>query len=505
MTRARVPFIVVVATLLVGAFLVERNHDRDTLPEPELDLSRAAPLSAPSDVLGSTWYCAAGSAVDDGPADHTVVLANPTAGDRVAELTAFPGTAAPVTFEATIPAFSIERVRVRDIVTAPAAAVMVEAPGGSIAVTHELIGPTGRDSGPCSSTSSDVWHFAWGDTSRDARSLIVLFNPFPGDAVVDFRFATIDGTRLPQRLTGVVVPGQSVIVTDIGAEITRRDQVSTTLVARSGRVIAERLQTFDDTEEMLEGSDSRRALTVDLGSPVPLETWVHPSARFTEGLIERIVVYNPGTATAEVDVEVLMADPSRGAIEPFELSVRPGSYESITLSDEARVIELLDDGGFDATLIVRSLNDVGVVAERVTLVPTTAEAPGMSASAGTPLVGRSLVVVDPRPSGADAAVLTVMNLDSAALVTGSVTVLSRGVERPLGGYESFEIGPGGRVAIDLVDQISGSGTSVLVVESSGPVAVTVVARSSGPSDRFEIPAILQAGDAVLPPGFLATG
>src|SRR5690606_19871749 len=122
-----------------------------------------------------------------------------------------------------VPARSVERIDLVDLAEGSAVAALVEVDGGAVVVTHHVVGPLGRDSGPCSSVSSDVWHFAWGDTSRGSASLIALFNPFPGDAVVDFSFVTSDGVREPQALTGMVVPAGSVIVADVGAEVRRRE------------------------------------------------------------------------------------------------------------------------------------------------------------------------------------------------------------------------------------------------------------------------------------------
>jgi hypothetical protein len=503
-TRARVPFVLLVVAVLVGAFVVELDRPPEEPAPPAVDAWRAAPLVGDDDVLNSAWYCAAGSTDPDGPADHTVVIANPGDAPRTLELTAFPGTGDPVGIDISVPAASVERVRLADLVEAPAVAALVEVAGGGVVVTHELVGPLGRDSGPCASTSSTSWHFAWGDTSRDARSLVALFNPFPGDAVADFRFVTIDGPRAPQALTGVVVPGLSVVVVDVGEEIARRDHVSTTVTSRTGRIVAERLQVFDDAEEMLEGADPRRGLTVDLGSPVPMETWILPAVRLVEGLDERVVVYNPGNATAEVDIEVLPAEPGL-AVEPFELTLGPSSYEVLDLSDQARLDEVLDAGAMEATVVVRSLNDVPVVAERVTTVPTTAEGAGLAASAGIPLTGRHLVVVDPRPVDADAASLMLWNPDGSELVTGTITVVARGVRRPLDVQGSFELAPSGRLTVDLVERVSGAGTSMLVIEASRPIAAATVARTSGPADRLASAAIARAGDAQAPPSLLGSG
>jgi hypothetical protein len=507
-TRARLPLVVVLVVLLVGALAIERDHEVASGVSAEPELIRAAPTAASPDVLGSTWYCAAGSAGGDDGADHTVLIANPGTETRQARITAFPGQADPVEVDLDVAADVVERVRVGDLVDDPAS-VMVEVDGGEVAVSHELTGPTGTDTGSCASSASDLWHFAWGDTSRDARALYAVFNPFPGDAVVDFGFVTIDGARQPQALAGIVVPAQSVVVVDAAAEVARRDQVSATVTARSGRVVVERIQTFDDDEEMLEGFEPRRGLTVDLGVPMPMESWVHPSVRLVEGLSDRVVVYNPGSATAEVDIEVLVGGQAQGGIEPFELTVPPNRYEMLDLSDQPRLAELfLDEAvdAIDATVVVRSLNGVPVVAERVTVVPTAAQGPGVVASTGTPVVGRRQIVVDPRPDGSEAAALVLFNPDPERLVTGAISIRSRGTARSLDGYAEFELGPGGRLSVDdIVDRVSGEGNSMLVIESTHPIAVGTTARRSDPADRLSGVAIGRGDDVVLPPAVFGGG
>lgn len=497
MSRTRVPVIVLLLGLLVAAVVVERDRDTTVAAEPD-DLRRVAPLAADDTVLGDTWYCAAGSSDDEGPADHTVVVSNPTDAPRSVILTAFPGRADTVVSELVVDADTVERVTVADLVEAPAVAVMVEVDGGGVVVHHELQGASGHDTSVCASTSSDEWHFAWGDTSRDARSLVALFNPFPGDSVVDIQVVSVEGVRRPGGLTGLVVPGRSVVMADIGAEVTRRDQVSATVQARSGRIIAERIQVFDDTEEMLDGAEPRRALAVDLGAPAPAETWAFPGVRFTEGLDERVIVYNPGDGTAEVDVEVLVPGSTAGGVEPFALTVRPDGYEVVELSQQSRILDITEEGPVSATLVVRSLNGAPVVAERVTTVPTSAEGSGISASSGSAVIGTELVVVDPLPSGAEASSLVLVNLDGDSLVSGTVSLHARGVRRTLDGYERFEVGPAGRVSIDLTGPVSAAGASVLVVEASGPVAAEVVTRRD--DDRATWPGTVRSSAATLVPG-----
>src|SRR3546814_2893772 len=101
-------------------------------------------------------------------------------------------------------------------------------------------------------------------------------NPFPDDATLDITFATDDQIRETGRFQGFVVPGRSVVgayVEDLGY----RDQVSTQIEVRSGRLVVDRIQMFEGTDD-----DARRGITLGLGAPVPALEWVFPDGEHTE-------------------------------------------------------------------------------------------------------------------------------------------------------------------------------------------------------------------------------
>ena len=415
------------AALLATAVFVDDERDAALggASAPER-VAALMPMSAPADARASTWYCAAGTAVEDGMADHTVTMLNPTDDSLVATVTVFAGDMVggsdpatphqpPTSREVDLPAGEEVALRLAEMVEAPLAAALVEVRGGDVSVEHHVAGPHGADSAPCPTLAAPTWHLAWGATTRDARDVVVLFNPFPSSATVDAVFATEEGGREPVRLQGLPVPAGSVVGVDLGDDVTRSEQVSATFEARSGNVVVEHLQEYDGSLEV-------RGLSLTPAVSSTGETWVFadggasgaapvtpPPDAEVEGdedasaedgdgdeepdddtddaddaaaeddepaddepaddeeiTTERIVLYNPGDERAEVDVQVMPAadeeaDDAGPAPQPFGLSLGPGRYEVLDLGAEERI-----PAGVPHTTVVRSTNGVGVVAQRVT-------------------------------------------------------------------------------------------------------------------------------------------
>jgi len=531
--------VLVVLGALVAAAVVDRRPG-PAAPAPPDDLARVAPSGASADALGSTWYCAAGSSDPDGPVGHTVVVVNPTDREVQGTLTAYPGSAEPVPRPLTVPAGSTLRVELADLVVAPAVAALVEMEAGEVVVAHELAGPAGADAGPCASHPSTTWYLAWGDTSRDARLLIALFNPFPDDAVLDLAFTTPEGTRTPRAFEGLVVPGGSVIVADVGAEVTRRPQVATTIVARRGRVVAERIQVFDEPDALplapipevpgadesdtgedpdedggdaaddapaddeLPDGEGRRGLAVDLAVPTPQETWVLPATRVTADRQERIIIHNPDSRSAEVDVELLPVDAAEiGGIEPFELTVRAGETAVLDLGAEARVLDAALDRPLVATAVVRSLNGVGVVVERVTYVAPESDGPGSAASTGSALEARSWVLAPGAPTSGAASRLTLVNPSADTIVIVRLELLGPAGRRPLPGQGEVELDPAAQVELDLgtLVDVADLAQGAVLVSADAVVIVEAVGRSTDPADRVAGPAIPLADGLARPTAF----
>jgi Family of unknown function (DUF5719) len=489
----RLPFIVLLVAAIGAAVWQARTDDDGGTAAADAVDADAGPASgmpavADADALASTWYCAAGTGDAGGMADHSVTVFNPGDSSVGVAVTVYGGVLAsssPTTAEAApappaapppgargfvLPGHDRVELRLGDLVPAPLVAALVEASGGPVAVEHRVTGPHGVDVGPCASATAPVWHLAAGATTRDARDVVVLFNPFPTDAIVDITFDTDAGSREPVRFQGFPVAAGTVVGVDIGDDVAREAQVSATLRTRTGRVVAERLQEFD-------GSLGPEGLAVALGVPEASTAWAFPDGVVDDRRTERIVVYNPGDERAEVEVHVLpTSDEPEPAPQPFRLSIRAGTFAAVDFGAEDRVVP----GVVHATL-VRSTNGVPVVAERVTT--QAAEAAGndtagdrgdgdeqvrgdVSASPGA-VVAATRWAFPSSTRGQEAGLrFVVFNPDPERSVPVTLLAAANGRESPLDGVRATRVAPGGRIALDAdIDWPS------WMVEAEAPVVV----------------------------------
>lgn len=317
--------------------------------------------SPATDGTSSTWYCPAGTA-GGSAADH-VVVDNSTPEAVTGSLTVFSESPADEsdqlgdqTHEFEVAPFRKLRVPLTDFSEPSddgflaALVEMDEAYGADVQVEHEVSGPEGVATGRCATRGASEWHFAWGATTRDARDLLVLFNPFPNDVVVDATFSTPDGVREPLRWQGLIVPARRVVAIALGEDVTRRSHVAASLRARTGSLVVERLQIFD-------GSLDAEGMRLASGQSAPVETATLPGADGEE----LVALYNPTDEVSEVEVVVRPDDPGEPEPLPFTLVLRPGQFETLDYSQEERI----PSGSYET--FVRSTNGVPVVAEQVLL------------------------------------------------------------------------------------------------------------------------------------------
>jgi hypothetical protein len=479
--RRRLPVVVAVAVavaaVVLGGGAADRRGEVDAVEAGASTTSTtlaaadlAALVPAPSS-LASTWYCAGGTARDGGSADHRVVIVNPGDVGLEAAITVFGGGLAgdpsapnpePVVQEVDVPARGRVAVRLADVLEAQFGAALVEVTGGEVVVEHVVRGEDDLDAAPCATSPSPVWHVAAGQTTRDARERLVLFNPFADDAVVDITFTTPEGTRSVVDFTGFVVPAQRVVAVDVGSAVQRHPQVSLTVAARTGRLVVDRIQTYD-------GSAGISGLAITPGAPAAALLWHFPDGFKTEGLQETVTVYNPTDRQAEVDVEVLV-DPSPDpaivtVFEPFQVSLPPGGFAQIALHAEDRI-----PADLGHAVIVRSQNGVPVVAERSITSADPAPRSGYSSTLGSPVVAdRWLTAVGGTGEG-ESLFLVVLNPSADSIARVSVATPAPSQLLAIDGLQELEVGPGERLRIDLGEFVNRD-TLPLVVTSTQPVVV----------------------------------
>ena len=543
MTFSRWPAVVIIVALLVGAWVVDRDHERDQSSDDEattpLEAEGYLPVSAPEDALTSTWYCAGGTASADGRADTTIIVANATDRELNGAVTIFPSipsqlvpeeelsgssttttsttttepptvttgttpdppttgttpslTEEPVAVDLNVPARDRVALRLADEVEAEYAAALVELPGGAISVEQRVDGPNGADVSPCTTQAADAWYFASGRTTADAVETLAFFNPFPDPAVIDVTFRTEEDLRTPIQFEAYAVPAQSLVVEDIGDQVTRRNHVSVSVVARSGRLVVNRMLDLD-------GSEGPQGLEVSAGAPVPATTWYFPDGVVAEGVRETFVVYNPGDTAAEIDLYIEPDEPEVfGAIEPFGLTIPPEGYQEVAVQDEERIGTALAaaEGGESVMrhgARVVSVNDVPVVVERIIEGDDTTDRPGFDLMFGAPLLMESAVIaasstdqsiVVANPSGSTPVRVTFRSVDGGALGESPTAT-------------ELEVSPAGRLVVTWEELGLGPDQAVLV-EADGPVSIERRIVIGDPSDSSGAIAVPLAGSVSEPP------
>jgi hypothetical protein len=276
----RWPALALIVAVVAGAITYDQRPDtgrarRTVGASPALadrptadDVDHLMPQGLPTSAAASTWYCAAGTATGADPskpppeppeaapgvpgvpelvADHVVVIGNPTARRLSGVITIHPSEGEPTTRPLNVGEGDRVSYRLADIVRAPYAAATVELEGGGAVVEHELTGPYGTAAAPCASSASSQWFFAAGSTERGASEVLVFFNPYPSAAVVDVSFATDQGQREPGAFQGLPIPAHSVRAVPVTDKVTIRKVVAASVMVRVGRLVVDRVQTWDGT------------------------------------------------------------------------------------------------------------------------------------------------------------------------------------------------------------------------------------------------------------------
>jgi hypothetical protein len=475
MTARRLPTLAVIVVAIVALILADRAA---TTPVSHDSVATNAlmPVASPPGAVSSAFFCAGGAAAAGVVFDATVVVANPGAVAADVLVTVYPaalsgdatGTAAvaklkPVTKGVAVGPRTRAEIHLADIQPSPFAAAVVETNNPDIAVERRVVSPAGRaSSSPCASAPSDTWYLPSGTTTRDARELLAVFNPFPVDAVVDVTFQTSDGFRNPGELQSLPVPGGQLRMLDISALVPRIEQLAATVFSRSGRVIVDRLQSFDGSDPNHPGG-----LAAMLGAPGPAKVWTFAEGQVGESLNEVFTLMNPSGGTATAQLEVTLDDPAtNGAVDPIPVSIPARGFAQVAMRDQTRVPKNV---GHSVT--VRSTNDVGVVAERNIRAAAPAPRRGYAPSLGAPLVATRWVFADGRAvAGQMAEFLVAVNTSTTSIAHLRFTALAQGQLLAIDGLQDVEVAPGGRLTVELGMHVNRTDLP-LVVEGDIPVVI----------------------------------
>ncbi|MDQ6798089.1 MAG: DUF5719 family protein [Actinomycetota bacterium] len=455
----RAPALAIIAVLLIGGGLL----DRRSRSASRTAAVPSAPIAAAAKAASSAWYCTGATASKDGGADGTVILANASQRSLQGTLTVFPYQAVPKTVPIQVAPASSQGVHLSDVAGAAYASAVVELDGGEVVVELAVTGPLGDTVAPCASTASAQWYYADGVTTKDASETLFLFNPFPDDAVVDLVFGTEDGFVTPQALTGLAVQGGTTAVIPVGDFVQRREQVTATITTRAGRLVVDRLQTFD-------GTAGRKGIALTLGAASTGTLWCLPDGLVTDGVTERYQVFNPTKKEARVEVALAL---EQGQAEPFILTVPAEGRVTVNANDEARIPK-----GVSHAATVRSLNGVGVVVERSVDAAIADKRNGVARTLAAQVTARRWVLAAGESDDTVEELVVVQN-PGAAPARVSLSILGDTTQVANPAFTNLEVAAGGRRSIRLNDTVKLVGTPVLVTSDQPVVVERVLNRLKG--------------------------
>lgn len=281
---------------------------------------------------------------------------------------------------------------------------------------------------------------------------LAIYNPFPEDAIVDLAFATDQGRAVPSDFTGLVVRGGGMRVVKVEDHVRRRANVAMTAVARTGRIVVDRIQ--------LRGG-AAKGISLALAAPSAGDRWYFPEGFVADGVSERYHLYNPSNREALVSLELGLEE---GAAEPFDLTVPPRDRLTIVSNDQERIPRNI---GHSATVV--SLNGVPVVAERSVTAVAPATRTGAEDSFGSRRTARRWVLASGAATDTVDEVVVLLNPGPEA-ATVSIAGLAGGQLLAIESLQEVALPAGRRVALRLTDHVKREDLALLV-RSTSPIVV----------------------------------
>jgi hypothetical protein len=230
--------------------------------------------------------------------------------------------------------------------------------GGGVAVSQVVHGAAGWAEAPCQSSTAQQWYFANGVTTGSNAMFIALFNPTSTPDVVDVSFVTPKGVVHPINFQGIVVQADQTQVEPVSPFVQDQTNVATTVVTRTGRLVAGELQLFS-------GSTTGMALVP--GSPRAQQEWAVPQSQELAGGASALDVFNPGPTTQEVTVQARLGS---GPLAPFRSRVGPDTTWVLSTGAQTRIPK-----NDPYAAVVSARGGSGVVVGRFVAAPGAAPAP----------------------------------------------------------------------------------------------------------------------------------
>lgn len=338
---------------------------------------------------------------------------------------------------------------------------------GALVRTKEPL--IGEGSTQCSSRASARWFFGSGASTLGADQRMLIYNPFPDEAVVRVLFLTAGGENRKPALSDLPVPANSATLIRVNEAIRLQRSLAAVVEAERGRVVAWRLM-FDDAEEGPSG------VQMSLGVTRPFTTWYFPEGGVGGGMQEHIGIANPSSEEAIVTVSLVMADKVVQPDSLVEVEIPPRSSRTFPLGATLRPAQR-DLGGVSA--LVQSTNNVGVVVERA-MRYDSGSVGGSAAELGASRLGTRWLLTPGTVNPTTDSVVLMNPGATEAEVSLTLYRGNRGAVSPAA-ITGRTIPPGGRLKIGIGRWTAGDAV-VVIVDSTETIAAERFSYSAVPQD-----------------------
>ncbi|RIK09438.1 MAG: hypothetical protein DCC49_06200 [Acidobacteria bacterium] len=474
----RVVAIVLVVGLPLGAYLLQKPATQGE--QGGLDLKAG----------GGVWFCAEGS-TDKGIAER-LDLANPYSQAAKGRYTLFAGEKRLESEQLSVPGRGRSTIDLdRELLgEAPGlqvgAVIELDLTAVAIAQTVSVSSPeaTGTMAAPCTEGTAPARYFPGGSSVRGAETYLILFNPFPQDAVVNVDVYTDSGIERPKNLQQFpLFAGRSAVV-KLSDEVRRESALGAVVRAESGQVVSQQV-LYSNGERLPAG------VSLSAGSTDPSPDWHFADGN--AGMSQLLWIMNPGETEEEIEVEFLPEGLLTETPPPQSMRVPPNSEATMTISPA-----LAPEVNFGLT--ARTVSGSGVFVDRLIGYPAPPQH-GMSAGPGiaSPM-DRWLI---PNAWGAEQGVpySNVLSVTNPGSATAKLTIgrLDSGAVEVPAAYSNVVVPPGGRITLAASNEFSAKAMT-LVGWSDEPLVVESRVSAIAPRVGFEVMAPVRLPSAFVLPG-----
>ena len=336
----------------------------------------------------------------------------------------------------------------------------------SVSTTYrEPVG--GLASSACSAQATTEWFFPQGSAELGYDERIILYNPFPDEAVVRVTFLTPDGAQSKANLADVAVPSGDATTLRVKRFILQEKVLGARVTSVRGRFVAWKV-LFAQPENRPDG------VSLTMGATDPATDWYFPTGASGGGVEESLTIMNPSDEEAMIDITLVGEKGAIPARKLVGLEVRPETTQEVSLSKE------LDDRNVGAiSALVRSTNGVDVIAER-SVFYDTGSFNGYATEIGASAPSTSLWLGPPAAQPSSDTVILLNVGEEEAEVDVELRRASGETLRP-DQLQGLKVPTGGRSRIEL-SRWSEEESVIAIVTSSSPVVAERIAYSGSTDD-----------------------